>query len=439
MIRLVKGAYWDSEIKRAQVDGLEDFPVFTRKIHTDVSYLACARKLLAAPDAAFPQFATHNALTLASIHAMAGENFYAGQYEFQCLHGMGEPLYEEVVGRDKLNRPCRIYAPVGTHETLLAYLVRRLLENGANTSFVNQIADPDVTTDSLLADPVEQCASPLARRRAASAHQVAARPVWAAARQFAGPRSGQRGRARRAGARADSRCFGRYCARRRCWPTGHATAPRARCAILRIEDDLVGTVVEATPELVDEACAKAEPWSAVPADRAAILRRAADLMEARMEKLLGPIVREAGKTFGNAVGEVREAVDFLRYYADCVEGFDNETHRPLGVVACISPWNFPLSIFTGQVAGALAAGNAVIAKPAEETPLIAALAVAICCTKPACRPRRCSSRRATARSASGWSPTRRWRAWSSPARPRPRNRSTAPWRAVSAPTESRCR
>ena len=156
MVRLVKGAYWDGEIKHAQLDGLDDYPVFTRRIHTDVSFLACARRLLAAPDAAFPQFATHNALTLATIHAMAGENFYAGQYEFQCLHGMGEPLYEEVVGPARLNRPCRIYAPVGTHETLLAYLVRRLLENGANTSFVNQIANPEVKLDTLLADPVER-------------------------------------------------------------------------------------------------------------------------------------------------------------------------------------------------------------------------------------------------------------------------------------------
>ncbi|MDE2251144.1 MAG: proline dehydrogenase family protein, partial [Gammaproteobacteria bacterium] len=155
MIRLVKGAYWDSEIKRAQVDGLEDFPVFTRKVHTDVSYLACARALLAAPDAVYPQFATHNAYTLSAVMQMAGGNFYAGQYEFQCLHGMGEPLYEEVVGEDKLRRPCRIYAPVGTHETLLAYLVRRLLENGANTSFVNRIADPDVPIEALVADPVD--------------------------------------------------------------------------------------------------------------------------------------------------------------------------------------------------------------------------------------------------------------------------------------------
>ncbi len=155
MLRLVKGAYWDSEIKRAQVDGLEGFAVFTRKIHTDVSYIACARLLLAAPDAVFPQFATHNALTLATIHAMAGRNFYAGQYEFQCLHGMGEPLYNQIVGGSRHNRPCRIYAPVGSHETLLAYLVRRLLENGANTSFVNRIADAAVPVDALLEDPVE--------------------------------------------------------------------------------------------------------------------------------------------------------------------------------------------------------------------------------------------------------------------------------------------
>ncbi|MFT4266871.1 MAG: proline dehydrogenase family protein, partial [Xenophilus sp.] len=157
MVRLVKGAYWDSEIKRAQVDGLEDYPVFTRKVHTDVSYLACARRLLAAPQHVYPQFATHNAYTLAAIHQMAGQNYHPGQYEFQCLHGMGEPLYEEVVGPvagGGLARPCRIYAPVGTHETLLAYLVRRLLENGANTSFVNQIADPKVPVEALIADPV---------------------------------------------------------------------------------------------------------------------------------------------------------------------------------------------------------------------------------------------------------------------------------------------
>lgn len=374
MVRLVKGAYWDSEIKRAQLDGLEGFPVFTRRIHTDVSYLACARRLLAASDAAFPQFATHNALTLATIHAMAGENFYGGQYEFQCLHGMGEPLYEEVVGPQKLGRPCRIYAPVGTHETLLAYLVRRLLENGANTSFVNQIANPEITLDTLLADPVERARAldpvgaphpkialprdlfgadrlnslglDLANEQvlASLAKVLPARPpLWAAPLLADGPHAG------------DAR---------------DVTNPADR-------SDVVGSVVEATPDLVDRACAVARPWQEPPVVRAATLRRAANLMEAKRETLLGPIVREAGKTLGNAVGEVREAVDFLRYYAGCVEGFDNATHRPLGLVACISPWNFPLSIFTGQVAGALAAGNAVIAKPAEETPLIAALAVAV--------------------------------------------------------------
>ena len=159
MVRLVKGAYWDSEIKRSQVEGLEGFPVFTRKIYTDVSYIACARLLLSAPGEIYPQFATHNALTLATIYAMAGPNFYAGQYEFQCLHGMGEPLYQQVVGPAYLNRPCRIYAPVGSHETLLAYLVRRLLENGANTSFVNRIADASVPIEALLEDPVEAAAA----------------------------------------------------------------------------------------------------------------------------------------------------------------------------------------------------------------------------------------------------------------------------------------
>ena len=373
MVRLVKGAYWDGEIKRAQLDGLADYPVFTRRIHTDVSYLACARRLLAAPDAAFPQFATHNALTLATIHAMAGENFYAGQYEFQCLHGMGEPLYEEVVGRNRLNRPCRIYAPVGTHETLLAYLVRRLLENGANTSFVNQIANPEVTLDTLLSDPVEQA---LALKPVGAPHPRIALPT-----DMFGGRRNSKGldlaneqvlaelattlQQEEALAAVPVLAEG---------PHKGETQPVSNPADRR---DVVGTVVEATPDLVDAACRQATPWQATPAERAKILRRAADLMEERLKPLLGPIVREAGKTFGNAVGEVREAVDFLRYYAGCVEAFSNDTHRPLGVVACISPWNFPLSIFTGQVAGALAAGNAVIAKPAEETPLIASLAVAL--------------------------------------------------------------
>jgi RHH-type transcriptional regulator, proline utilization regulon repressor / proline dehydrogenase / delta 1-pyrroline-5-carboxylate dehydrogenase len=374
MVRLVKGAYWDGEIKRAQLDGLEGYPVFTRRIHTDVSYLACARRLLAAPDAAFPQFATHNALTLATIHTMAGENFYGGQYEFQCLHGMGEPLYEEVVGPGKLNRPCRIYAPVGTHETLLAYLVRRLLENGANTSFVNQVANPEVAIDALLADPVE--------RADALQPTGAPHPRIVLPRDLFGPaRCNSRGLDL-----ANELVLARLAATLQQGGLVEAgpvlaDGPRGGAAreVVNPADwrDVVGTVCDATVQVVEDACRLARPWQEPPPARAATLRRAADLMEQRLEALLGPIVREAGKTLANAVGEVREAVDFLRYYAGCIDGFDNATHRPLGVVACISPWNFPLSIFAGQTAGALAAGNAVIAKPAEETPLIASLAVAL--------------------------------------------------------------
>ncbi len=371
MVRLVKGAYWDSEIKRAQADGLEGFPVYTRKIYTDVSYLACARKLLSAPDAAFPQFATHNALTLAQIHELAGGNFYTGQYEFQCLHGMGEPLYEDVVGRDKLDRPCRVYAPVGTHETLLAYLVRRLLENGANTSFVNRIADPRVPLDDLVADPVTLAA--------------AMQPQGAPHAKIAAPRAlfGVE-RANSAGLdfsneqRLASLSASLLASAGMEWQAGSGPMrPVLNPADLR---DVVGQVGECSPEQVDAALAAAvhegAAWQATPpAERAACLLRAADALEAAGPQLMGLIVREAGKTLPNALGEIREAVDFLRYYARQAEGFGADTHRPLGPVACISPWNFPLAIFTGQVAAALAAGNPVLAKPAEETPLIAAQAV----------------------------------------------------------------
>ncbi len=189
MIRLVKGAYWDSEIKRAQVEGLEGYPVYTRKVYTDVSYVACARKLLAVPEAIYPQFATHNAHTLSAIYHIAGQNYYPGQYEFQCLHGMGEPLYEQVVGKiadGKLNRPCRVYAPVGTHETLLAYLVRRLLENGANTSFVNRIADHSISIQELVADPVASIER-MVPRKAVSACRTHAFPCRATCMAPNGP------------------------------------------------------------------------------------------------------------------------------------------------------------------------------------------------------------------------------------------------------------
>jgi RHH-type proline utilization regulon transcriptional repressor/proline dehydrogenase/delta 1-pyrroline-5-carboxylate dehydrogenase len=387
MVRLVKGAYWDSEIKRAQVDGLEGFPVYSRKVHTDVSYIACARKLLSAPDAIFPQFATHNAQTLATIHAMAGENFYVGQYEFQCLHGMGEPLYEEVVGRDKLNRPCRIYAPVGTHETLLAYLVRRLLENGANTSFVNRIADAKVPVEELIKDPVEQVRISLP---IGAPHAAIALPRDL----FPGtPKGGKR--ANSAGldlsnehrlASLSSALLSGADAPWRAAPLladGEQEGPVREIRNPAHHRDLVGLCIDASAAQVDaaigHAVATAPIWQATPpSDRAADLLRAADLMEQRMPSLMGVIVREAGKSLPNAIAEVREAVDFLRYYATEIrDHFSNDTHRPLGPVVCISPWNFPLAIFTGQVAAALAAGNTVLAKPAEETPLIAMAAVQI--------------------------------------------------------------
>jgi RHH-type proline utilization regulon transcriptional repressor/proline dehydrogenase/delta 1-pyrroline-5-carboxylate dehydrogenase len=380
MIRLVKGAYWDSEIKRAQVDGLDGFPVFTRKVYTDVSYLACARKLLAAPDAVYPQFATHNAQTLASVLVFAGPDFYRGQYEFQCLHGMGEPLYEEVVGRDKLSRPCRVYAPVGSHETLLAYLVRRLLENGANTSFVNRIADSSVAVDHLIADPVA----------VAGAIQLLGAPhdrIAAPRELYAPERVNSRGLDISDESRLDKLAKGLEASAKTSW---RAFPPRAA------EDDpgepvlnpanLSDVVGFARHARTDEVAAALEvgdraapSFAAIaPNERAAILRRAADLLETRNDLLVGLIVREAGKSYANAVAEVREAADFLRYYAhEAARTLLPGSPAPLGLVVCISPWNFPLAIFTGQVAAALAAGNAVIAKPAEETPLIAAEAVRV--------------------------------------------------------------
>ncbi|CDM63151.1 trifunctional transcriptional regulator/proline dehydrogenase/L-glutamate gamma-semialdehyde dehydrogenase (plasmid) [Rhizobium sp. T136] len=379
MVRLVKGAYWDAEIKRAQLDGLEDFPVFTRKIYTDVSYIACAKKLLAATDAVFPQFATHNAQTLATIYHMAGSDYYVGKYEFQCLHGMGEPLYDEVVGRQNLNRPCRIYAPVGTHETLLAYLVRRLLENGANSSFVNRIADPNVSIDELVADPIDIVARmPVPGQK----HDKIALPsdLYGQRRNSAGfDISNETSLQALTEALKMSATISWAAA-----PSGPIEeAPAARDVVNPADKrDVVGTVREARAEEAAAAAVvaleAAQSWALVPpAERATLLDRAADIMQARMETLLGLIMREAGKSLLNAVAEVREAIDFLRYYAEQTRRTLGPSHAPLGPVVCISPWNFPLAIFTGQVAAALVAGNPVLAKPAEETPLIAAEAVRI--------------------------------------------------------------
>jgi RHH-type proline utilization regulon transcriptional repressor/proline dehydrogenase/delta 1-pyrroline-5-carboxylate dehydrogenase len=398
MVRLVKGAYWDSEIKRAQVDGQEGYPVYTRKVYTDLAYIACARRLLAAPDAVFPQFATHNAQTMATIQTLAGPGWHPAQYEFQCLHGMGEPLYEQVVGGAAAEasaasgqgdgaRPCRIYAPVGTHETLLAYLVRRLLENGANSSFVNRIADPDVALEDLAEDPVRTVEAMAAREGTMGRPH----PAIALPRRLFGPEGTARANSRGLDL-ADERTLG---ALGRAFADASARRWRAEPMLALGEsrgewtsvhnpadaDDIVGEVREATPDDVRSALTAAtlaaSSWAAtLPSDRAACLEAAADRLEADTLVLVPLLVREAGKTCANAVAEVREAVDFLRYYAAEVRrDFDNATHRPLGPVVCISPWNFPLAIFTGQVAAALAAGNVVLAKPAEQTPLVAAAAV----------------------------------------------------------------
>ncbi|WP_047237280.1 trifunctional transcriptional regulator/proline dehydrogenase/L-glutamate gamma-semialdehyde dehydrogenase [Chromobacterium subtsugae] len=375
MVRLVKGAYWDAEIKRAQVDGLPGYPVYTRKVYTDVSYLACAKKLLAAQDAIYPQFATHNAYSLAAIYDLAT----GLDYEFQCLHGMGETLYDQVVGKDKLGKACRIYAPVGSHETLLAYLVRRLLENGANSSFVNRIVDEAVSIAELVTDPVAEAA-----RHAGAPHGKIALP----AELYGNGRRNSKGLDLSSEHVLATLQLGLQASEQQRWAAfpmlGDGDVSDGQLLEVRNpanHADIVGKVIEASPADVERALTQsagyAAAWAATPvAERAACLNRMADLMEANMPALMGLAVREAGKTLNNAIAEVREAVDFCRYYAAQIAAeFDNASHQPLGPVVCISPWNFPLAIFIGEVAASLAAGNTVLAKPAEQTSLIAAYAV----------------------------------------------------------------
>jgi RHH-type proline utilization regulon transcriptional repressor/proline dehydrogenase/delta 1-pyrroline-5-carboxylate dehydrogenase len=390
MVRLVKGAYWDSEIKRAQERGLERYPVFTRKASTDVSYIAAARALLGAGDAIYPMFATHNALTLATILEIAGNR---RDYEFQRLHGMGEALYEQVVGKDKLGLPCRVYAPVGSHEDLLAYLVRRLLENGANTSFVNRLVDERAPIDEIVADPVaflRQLSQkphpriPLPRDLFGHARinsrgidladlpslaelregfDVAMNRPWQAAPLIGGVERMGRGR--------------------------DVTGPADRRRV-------IGTISDAGPGDVADAIGRAgraqAAWDQLGgAARAAVLERAADILEARTPAFIALITREGGRTIPNALDEVREAIDFCRYYAvEARRQFGDAEPLPgptgernlyklagRGVFVCISPWNFPLAIFLGQTVAALAAGNSVVAKPAEQTPLVALAAVRV--------------------------------------------------------------
>ena len=364
MVRLVKGAYWDSEIKRAQVVGIESFPVFTRKAGSDVSFLACARALLDRAPWLYPQFATHNAHTVAAVLAMAGRDT---RFELQRLHGMGEALHE-VVRRDA-EVPCRIYAPVGAHEDLLAYLVRRLLENGANSSFANQIVDARLSAEAVARDPFAALGeAPPVNRRLRQPPELF-------------------GQARRNAAGwdlADPVGLAAFEAARAPWreATWHAepltaidvATQEARSLVNPARpDDVVGTVAELEPsaaQQVVDAAAAGVGWAA-PDERARMLRRAADVYEAHAGEVFALVAREAGKTPADAVAELREAVDFLRYYAGEAERLAPE---PAGVALAIAPWNFPLAIFTGEVAAALAAGNAVVAKPAEQTPLVAVLA-----------------------------------------------------------------
>lgn len=391
MIRLVKGAYWDSEIKKAQIEGMSDYPVFTRKVHTDLSYIACARKLLAEPDYIYPQFATHNAQTVATIYQLAQpEQYYAGQYEFQCLHGMGEPLYENVVGdksANKLGVPCRIYAPVGNHETLLAYLVRRLLENGANTSFVNRIADKTLNIEDLIENPQQtilKAAQQEVMIGAKHPHIPYPQDLYGTRINSSGldlANDAELSALNEVAASLKNTQF--QAAAMGTAFTGTDTSNAVQVINPAQHQDVVGTVYEATQEQAEIALTQAVNaqgfWANLPKnERAAYLNKAADLMEQRLLTLMVILSREAGKTYANAIAEVREAVDFLRYYAgQMLDLAENTQIQPLGTVLCISPWNFPLAIFTGQISAALVAGNTVIAKPAEQTPLIAAQAVQI--------------------------------------------------------------
>ena len=355
MVRLVKGAYWDSEIKKAQVEGLADFPVYSRKAATDVAWICCASRLLAMRGRIYPQFATHNAHSVAAILEMAGG---VEGWEFQRLHGMGEALHEMV--RLETGARCRIYAPVGPHRDLLAYLVRRLLENGANSSFVHQIVNPDIAPQAVAADP-------FLALKGATGSGVTPPPDL-----FAPNRANSQGFDLHDPAILDA-----IDAARAPWSEVRWIGPDLSGATVEIANpanpaDSVGTVTEATVQDLTEALDRAAPWAAPGADRARILRAAAELYQAEAGQIFALLAREAGKTLPDAVAELREAVDFLGYYAAGIADLDGSA---AGTFACISPWNFPLAIFTGQIAAALAAGNAVIAKPAETTPLIASLAV----------------------------------------------------------------
>jgi RHH-type proline utilization regulon transcriptional repressor/proline dehydrogenase/delta 1-pyrroline-5-carboxylate dehydrogenase len=381
-LRLVKGAYWDAEIKRAQVHGLDGYPVFTSKAHTDVSYLACGRRVLAHGDAFYPQFATHNAHTVAYFLELAKNR----EFEFQRLYGMGEALYSKIIDR----KPCRVYAPVGSFDTLLPYLVRRLLENGANTSFVNRIGDAELPAQKIVESPVAQT-----RARGGKPHPRIPLP-----RDLYSERRNSQGTNLADPAALSALASAMRSAAQKKWRAsplvnGKALSGDERTARNPADaTQAIGTVVDADERHLENALELAHKaaasWDEAPASqRAQMLERAADLFEQHRAELATLIVREGGRIIPDALAEVREAVDYCRYYAQearrlfgtatALPGPSGEANtlmlRGRGVFACISPWNFPLAIFTGQVAAALAAGNAVIAKPAEQTPLVAMRAI----------------------------------------------------------------
>lgn len=388
-VRLIKGAYWDSEIKTSQVGGFDSYPVFTRKIATDVSFLACAKKMLSAPQAFYAQFATHNAYTVAAVLTMAGDR---NDFEFQCLHGMGYTLYDEVLAQLAQRQiACRVYAPVGGHEDLLAYLVRRLLENGANSSFVNQITDPTVAVEDMVQDPVATLTRqhPLANPKIPLPKNLygADRPNavgldFSHQQEWAACQAGYSDASNKT-----------WVAQPTLAQVSDLEAPYPVCN--PATGQTVGEVYLAKATYVEQAFQRAEQafwaWSQCSAtERAACLRRAADLLEQQRFDFMWLATHEAGKTLADANAEVREAIDFCRYYASQAEqllvpqvmpgptGESNVlTLAGRGTIVCISPWNFPLAIFMGQVTAALAAGNCVLAKPAGQTPLIAAAAVAL--------------------------------------------------------------
>lgn len=389
MVRLIKGAYWDSEIKKAQMQGQSEYPVFSRKVFTDVSFQACAKKLMTMTDAIYPQFATHNAYSVAMVMNIVGEY---RDFEFQCLHGMGNELYEQIVPSKQFGIPCRIYAPVGSHEDLLPYLVRRLLENGANSSFVNRIVDDKAPIASLVEDPVSK-----ARQYLDKINQNIPLP----ADIFLPERQNSQGLdfTDRAMVAALQEQFAQLdMAHWRAAPivAGNQYQELSGRVVYSPQkrDRVIGTVVDATLDDVESALEQANvafsSWSKCPVEeRAAFVERYAKLLESHQHSLLALACLEAGKTWQDALGELREAIDFCYYYATqakklmaepiALSGYTGESNQlslhPRGVVLCISPWNFPLAIFTGQVIAALVTGNTVIAKPAEQTPLIAHFAV----------------------------------------------------------------